>query len=185
MLQDLRAMLTLPATVKREQSLSLEAQVKTQGREEGTAGAYAFLTHTPAAQALGLNAALQNSTTAATATTTTTPGPGKANPLSTNTEFALAQLPALKALLSELRPKIAAMSHDARHYVKEGEKQRERRLYVESQTRNVLERRGVSIEESGVEPLGRRIGSEELMALEGIVDDLARGDGGVGESADD
>ena len=181
MLQDLRAMLTLPATDKREQSLSLEAQGKTQGREEGTAGAYAFLTHAPAAQALGLNAALQNSTTA---TTATTPGPVKANPLSTNTEFALAQLPALKALLSELRPKIAAMSHDARHAVKEGETQRERRLYVESQTRKVLERRGISIEESGAEPLGRRVGSEELMALEGIAHDLARSDG-VGESVDE
>jgi kinetochore protein Mis12/MTW1 len=179
MLQDLRSMLTLPATVKREQSLSSEAQTKTQGKDEGMTGAYAFLTHTPAAQALGLNAALQNSTT------TTTPGLVKANSLSTNTEFALAQLPALKTLLSELRPKIEAMSHDTKIDIKEGETQRERRLYVESQTRKVLERRGISIEEGGVmDPLGRRVGSEELKALEGIVDELTRGNSHVGESVD-
>lgn len=180
MLQDLRAMLTLPATTKRDQPLSPEAQTKTQGRDEEMAGAYTFLTHTPAAQALGLNVALQNSTTA------TTSGSVKANSLSTNTEFALAQIPALKALLSELRPKIAAMSNDTRPEAKEGETQRKRRLYVESQTRKVLERRGISIEEGGVmEPLERRVGSEELKALEGIVDDLAQDGGRVGERVND
>ena len=177
MLQDLRAMLALPATIKRDQSLLPETQAKTH---EETAGAYAFLTHTPAAQDLGLNVALQSSTTAEMTC------PVKANSLSTNTEFALTQLPALQALLSELRPKIAALSQDIGAGVRESETQRERRSYVESQTKKVLERRGISIGEGdGVEQLGRRIGSEELMALEGIVDGLVRGGGGVSEGVDE
>ena len=177
MLQDLRAMLTLPATIKREQLLLPETKTKTHD----TAGAFAFLTNTPAAQALGLSVALQNSTASAT------PTPAKANSLSTNTEFTLAQLPALKALLSELRPKVIAMSQSVEADVRESETQRERRSYVESQTKKVLERKGISIGEGGgVEQLGRRIGSEELKALEGIVDSLDRGGGGsVSETVDE
>lgn len=172
MLRELRVMLALPTTVKREQSLSLKTQDKAQGTGGETAGAYAFLTQTPAAQVLGMNTAIQNSTMAATHV------PVKANSLSTNTEFALTQLPALKALLSELRPKIAAASQDTSAGARESGVQRERRLYVESQTRKVLERRGISIGEGGgTEQLGRRIGSEELRALEGIVDGLDWGGG--------
>lgn len=159
LLQQLRALMAPATGVKTEHLDSPDA--KMAGKED-TDGAYAFLTHSTSAQALGITPL----------PSTTTPKAAQANPLSTNTSFTLSQLPALKALLADLRPKLSDTSLGA----SEPEAARERRLYLEAQTRKVLERRGIAIGEGAVaEGLGRRIGSGELAALEGIVEGLDRG----------
>lgn len=157
LLQQLRALMVPPTGMKTEHLDSPD--IKTAGKDDAN-GAYSFLTHTTSAQALGI----------APLPTTTTPKAPQANPLSTNTSFTLSQLPALKALLADLRPKLSNTSFRA----SESEAAWERRLYLETQTRRVLERRGIAIGEngSGGEGVGRRVGSEELAALEGIVEGL-------------
>jgi kinetochore protein Mis12/MTW1 len=71
--------------------------------------------------------------------------------------------------LDDLRPKLAGLGGEAG--AKESEQARERRIYIEKQTRKVLEKRGVEIGNESVE-LGRRVPPEELAALEGIVDGM-------------
>jgi kinetochore protein Mis12/MTW1 len=53
---------------------------------------------------------------------------------------------------------------------------RERKVYVESQSKRILERRGVDTRD-GVEGVweGRRVGAEEVKGLEGLVKGLGRG----------
>ncbi|KAK5013661.1 Mis12 protein-domain-containing protein [Cryomyces antarcticus] len=124
---------------------------------------FAFLTSTPAAKPLGV------STTTAR------------NPLTQNTTFALAQLPALRNLLASLRPKLTALP-DA----PVGDEETvagERRAYIESQTRRHLERRGVDLDAEDSVGQGRRIGPEEVRAIEAIVGALRR-DEQAGAGAD-
>ncbi|KAJ9638302.1 hypothetical protein H2201_008582 [Coniosporium apollinis] len=105
---------------------------------DGThAGAFAFLSSTPAARTLGVS----------TAAAMPTPPPEGASiqtqaPLTTPAAFALAQLPALRQLLTSLRPRIASLGVGADDEGVGGV----RRGYIEAQTRRVLERRGVGIE---------------------------------------
>lgn len=133
-----------------------------------TMGAYAFLTHTPSVQALGMSPI-------STFTLPANNAQSKSRRLTTNTSFTLSQLPALKALLAELRPKLASVL-DMSVAAPESAAARERRLYLENQTRRALERSGVAIGEGGgsAEGPGRRVGSEELAALEGIVEGMER-----------
>jgi len=160
LLVQLRA-LVVPRDVKSEQMSSPSAP---GGGEKDTAGAFAFLTHTPAAQSLGVMPVQSNPAA----------NGSKADALSTNTSFALSQLPALTALLAELRPKLPSVSNTSVP-APENEAARERRLYIETQSRKILERRGIAIGESGTEQFGRRIGSDALAALEGIVEGFDRG----------
>jgi len=99
--------------------------------------------------------------------------PGETGPLATNTSFALSQLPALRSLLDELRPKLGALG-DAQAAATESHSARERRLYLNSQTKKVLERQGVELGASA-EGLGRRVQGDELAALEKIADGLSAG----------
>ncbi|TID17973.1 Mis12-domain-containing protein [Venturia nashicola] len=124
-----------------------------------TTGTFSFLTNTPSAQSLGI----------APITSSASPSKTISTPLETNTSFTLTQLPALKALLNDLRPKLAELGGDAA--VKESEQAKERRIYIENQTRKVLEKRGVEIGDEAVE-MGRRVPPEELAALEGIVEGM-------------
>ena len=89
--------------------------------------------------------------------------------LSTNTNFAVSQLPALKALLSELRPKLAALEDannnaaTARDELKE-----ERRGYIEQRTRSHLQRNGAKLPDQSAAVSGRRVDSKEVQALEKV-----------------
>jgi kinetochore protein Mis12/MTW1 len=53
---------------------------------------------------------------------------------------------------------------------------KERKVYLESQSKRILERRGVDTKD-GVEGVweGRRVGAEEVRGLEGLVQVLGRG----------
>ncbi|KAF2396368.1 hypothetical protein EJ06DRAFT_585251 [Trichodelitschia bisporula] len=87
----------------------------------------------------------------------------------TNTAFVLAQVPALRVLVDELRARVGVF-RDAGE-ASEGLESRERRAYVEMQARRALERRG------GVGPEGgRRGGEEEVRALEGVLENMEEGE---------
>lgn len=127
-----------------------------------------------------------------------------ATPLSTTTAFALSQLPAMKALLSELRPALHTLSspHSPASFYpdpnlsNEGREdakswRRQRVEYVESQTRRLHENvRGLELGPQGAvrdgewQEEGRRVGRAEVEALERVVG-LVGGGGVGGEEMDE
>ncbi|OCT49773.1 Mis12 domain protein [Cladophialophora carrionii] len=93
----------------------------------------------------------------------------QAQSLTTNTHFAISQLPALQTLLTELRPKLAALKH-ARINVDSAkdELKEERRDYIEQRTRSHLRRNGEDLQEQSAAIAGKRVESEEVQALENV-----------------
>ena len=158
-LEHLRSLVS-PASksLKSEQSSS-------STKQQGASGALSFLTHSHSAEALGVTSIPTDSTSTHVAT----------GPLETNTSFTLSQLPALRALLDDLRPKLETLGISSAG-AREDDATRERRLYVESQTRKALERRGVEIV-SETDTTDRRVGPDELAALESITEGLGGGSG--------
>ncbi|KAF1986307.1 Mis12-domain-containing protein [Aulographum hederae CBS 113979] len=149
-------------------------------------GAFSFLTSIPAAQTLGLKPILSTTTTTSA---NTNPSQSSQGPLAQNTAFALSQLPALRTLLATLRPALTSLpskrlcdGDDAG-----GGAERERREYIETQTMRILERRGIDVKAGvgAVEGMGRRVGIEEVGALEGVVGAFGRrGDGAEEQGGD-
>jgi len=87
-------------------------------------------------------------------------------PLTTNTKFALSQLPALKSSLVDLKAKLATLkdvqltTDSAKDELKE-----ERRQYIEQRTKSHLERNGQAASDSG--PFsGKQTDAAEVEALE-------------------
>jgi kinetochore protein Mis12/MTW1 len=121
-----------------------------------------------------------------------------ATPLSTTAAFALSQLPAMKALLADLRPALKTLSSPHAHAPDpnlsaagqgDGKSWREQRLeYVELQTRRLHENvRGLELGPQGAvrdgewQEEGRRVGRVEVEALERVVGFV----GGNGEEMDE
>ena len=94
-------------------------------------------------------------------------------PLTTNTTFILSQLPALKALLEQLRPKLASLPKAGEGTAVFDTKRAERNAYIDGRTRLHLERNGelggAAGEGHGVVK-GRRVEREEVKALESVVE---------------
>ena len=106
--------------------------------------------------------------------------------LAQNTQFTLSQVPALQALLARLRPRLASLPRSELRGVKsEAGDARER--YLTAQSARAMERRGVGGGDAGAgavagaEGLGRRVGGEEVRALEGVVGALGGRVGGGDE----
>lgn len=108
-------------------------------------------------------------------------------PISTTTSFTLSQLPALKALLQNLRPRLKELaSGDGKEgLVGEEEKswRRERLEFIEKETRRHLENvRGLELGEQGEvrdgewQGEGRRLGKGEVEDLERVVGLVSGGD---------
>lgn len=110
------------------------------------------------------------------------PSSSKSTPLSTTTQFALSQLPALKALLAQLRPAMqtlakesAVVPRDPNRTEQERSFRGERLDYVESQTKRQLELRGVELDAQGKvrdgdwQSEGRQPGKGEVESLERVV----------------
>jgi kinetochore protein Mis12/MTW1 len=96
------------------------------------------------------------------------------SPLTTNTNFILSQLPALRAMLTQLRPKLSTLPKSAEEMDLESKKD-ERREYIESRIRMHLERAGEpAISDGGAVIEGRKIKSYEAQALETIAGILNR-----------
>ena len=92
-----------------------------------------------------------------------------AQSLTTNTNFAFSQLPALKSLLVELRPKLAALKDvDIGATSAKDELKEERRGYIEQRTRSHLQRNGGDAQEPMAAVAGKRAESEEVLAMEKI-----------------
>ncbi|KAL4873808.1 hypothetical protein BDV12DRAFT_192250 [Aspergillus spectabilis] len=122
-----------------------------------------FLTSSPAAQQLRVGVST---------------GPNKQHtPLTTNTTFILSQLPALQAMLQELRPKLATLPKSGLVVDKES-KSDERREYIESRIRLHLERSGqLPVGNDGSSTIvGRKMGISEAQALEAVTSMLTQAD---------
>jgi kinetochore protein Mis12/MTW1 len=163
----LRALLQPNSAAKREPRTSNSPAEQTNGTGIGNAP-FAFLTHTPAAQALGVQPLPQASNA--------TSGPRA--PLETHTKFTTSQLPYLRQLLSSLQPHLAttALPTSTSSTKNVDEMTKERKVYLESQSKRILERRGVDTKD-GVEGVwdSRRVGAEEVRGLEGLVQVMERG----------
>lgn len=115
---------------------------------------FSFLTSTPSAKALGLSnsgSALQS--------------------ITTNTKFALSQVPALRSLLADLRPRLASLQSSAtKSDSGRAARTDERSEYIEQRTRLHLQRHGesASVDDSGIS--GKRVEPEEIEALEKVAD---------------
>ncbi|KAB2577588.1 putative mis12 domain protein [Lasiodiplodia theobromae] len=118
----------------------------------------AFLASAPAAQNLGIS--LPTDGTAALP---------RHEPLRQNTAFALSQLPALRQILQNLRPKIAALG-TAGGAGPESEFAKQRSEYVEKRTKRIMERKGMDVGsgEGSSEGLGRRMLPEEVKGMEAV-----------------
>ncbi|KAL1953129.1 hypothetical protein VTO42DRAFT_3564 [Malbranchea cinnamomea] len=96
--------------------------------------------------------------------------PPSHTPLTTNTTFILSQLPALRALVEQLRPKLATLPK-AGGNSELNAKRAERKEYIDSRTRLHLQRMGdlsgTAGDGPGVVP-GRRVASEEVKELENV-----------------
>ncbi|OAL39035.1 hypothetical protein AYO20_01786 [Fonsecaea nubica] len=89
--------------------------------------------------------------------------------LTTNTKFAVSQLPALKSLLAELRPKLALLKDTDKNISSaKDELKEERRGYIEQRTRSHLERHGEASGEDSTVLSGKRVDREEVQALENV-----------------
>lgn len=90
-------------------------------------------------------------------------------PLTTNTTFTLSQLPALRALLADLRPKLASLqSADYGLKTARDERRQERRDYIEQRTRMHLERNALAHADNAMSVNGRKVDPEEVEALEKV-----------------
>jgi kinetochore protein Mis12/MTW1 len=132
-----------------------------------------------------------------------------ATPLSTTTAFALSQLPAMKSLLSDLRPSLHTLSSPLPTLTSDpnlassdpatssslgpGTTWRQQRLeYIETQTRRLHENvRGLELGPQGAvrdgewQEEGRRVGMGEVEALERVVGLIGGGEGRTGNEMDE
>ncbi|KAF2034100.1 Mis12 domain-containing protein [Setomelanomma holmii] len=163
----LRALLQPAIAPKREPRNSTSPAKATNGTENGAP--FAFLTHTPAAQALGVQPLPQ-------ASVASTAAPESRTPLTTHTSFTTSQLPYLRQLLSSLKPHLPTTALPTSTNKNSDELSRERKVYLESQSKRILEKRGVDTKD-GVEGAweGRRPGAEEVRGLEALAQGLGRG----------
>lgn len=163
----LRALLQ-PSSAPKRESRNSTSPAKPSNDADAIAP-FAFLTHTPAAQSLGLQALPQSSNATAESRT----------PLTTHTTFTTSQLPYLRQLLSSLQPHLATTALPTSGSTKNSEElSRERKIYLESQSKRILERRGVDTKD-GVEGVweGSKVGAEEVRGLEALVGSISRGKG--------
>ena len=111
-----------------------------------------FLTKSHSAHALGLSASSADQ-----------------QPLTTNTKFAMSQLPALRAALADLRPRLATLQATKQETAKDEQRQ-ERRDYIEQRTKVQLDKIGHTRMEDADAMSGRKIDKDEVEALERAAD---------------
>lgn len=97
------------------------------------------------------------------------------NPLTVHSEFAVSNLPALRTLVDELRPKLDNLRQGGVKVDWESRRE-DRRAYIEGRVRKIV-REGAEGEEAG----GTRVGLEEAVGLETVVEGLRRGKNADGD----
>ncbi|KAJ4309743.1 hypothetical protein N0V94_008790, partial [Neodidymelliopsis sp. IMI 364377] len=130
---------------RQTQDLKRESTSPTRPAAQEPSGAtFAFLTHTPAAQSLGIQPLPQTSTS----TSTTTATKPTTTPLATHTSFTTSHLPYLRQLLANLKPHLPTTALPSSNtHGSSNDQTRERKIYLESQSKRILERRGVDTKE--------------------------------------
>ncbi|KAI4118201.1 MAG: hypothetical protein LQ338_007442 [Usnochroma carphineum] len=118
----------------------------------------AFLVSHPAATSLGLSFRQ----------------PSK-DPLTTNTQFFISQLPALRQALAELKPRLKSLPEKIGDVDWESRRE-ERRAYIEGRVRKVVDGLGGGGGGDGDGMKGVRVGREEVRDLEGVVGAVGRGE---------
>ncbi|KAL6720580.1 hypothetical protein ACLMJK_002504 [Lecanora helva] len=100
-----------------------------------------------------------------------TPSSTESRPLTTNAQSAASQLPALKELVAQLRPKVQDLREGAGQKIDLENKREERRAYIESNVRRVA---GKAVS-NGEEIRGEVRGREEVDGLEDAIKGMERG----------
>jgi kinetochore protein Mis12/MTW1 len=140
----------LSRQLKHEQSRNEAILRQLRGLRDGeAAGNLNFMTESAGANAMNVSPDKQN--------------------LTTNATFTMSQLPALKALLVELRPKLAALQalSTTTSTAKE-EIRQERREYIEQRTKAHIERYGGTSSDDAAAVPGRPLDTEEILAMEKV-----------------
>lgn len=176
-IQRLRALLQPSEPLKREPRNSTSPTKANRANKDAP---FAFLTQTPAAQDLGVQALPLPSNGPLIANDM-----GTRTPLTIHTTFTTSELPHLRQLLASLKPHLATKALPTRSDGEKEELARQRKIYIESQSKRVLERRGINTSD-GVDGAveGQRVRSEEVRGLESIVQGLGRGKEHDGDAMD-
>jgi kinetochore protein Mis12/MTW1 len=88
-------------------------------------------------------------------------------PITTNTNFALSQLPALRALLADLRPRLASLQSSTTGIESvRAERREERREYIEQRAKLHLERHPEGALVHGSAVAGKRVQPEEVEGVD-------------------
>ena len=96
-------------------------------------------------------------------------------PLSQNLQYAIAQLPALRELLAQLKTSLSSLPAARQTRLDESSLEAKRRGYINAQSRRALDKRGVDDSGRGGEAIagaGRRVAAEEVQGLESVVQAL-------------
>lgn len=99
-----------------------------------------------------------------------------AQPLSQNLQYAIAQLPALRELLAQLKESLTSLPTARQARQGENSMEAKRRGYINAQSRRALERRGVDVSSQEGEAVAsgrRRIAADEVQGLESVVQAMA------------
>nr|POE72993.1 kinetochore-associated protein mtw1 [Quercus suber] len=105
-----------------------------------------------------------------------------AQPLTQNVQYALAQLPALRQLLAQLKVSLQTLPN-ARHTEENLDSaDARRRQYLDTQSKRAVTKRGIDTDSASKVTSGRRTGRDEVEALETIVQALG---GAGGDTAGD
>ncbi|KAF2673163.1 hypothetical protein BT63DRAFT_410201 [Microthyrium microscopicum] len=118
-------------------------------------GPFAFLTSGAASEHLHVGSVVEHR-------------PTSAGPLETNLSFAISQLPALRELLADLRPQLSQLATTTDQAASESETARQRRAYVEAQSKRAVERQGLATDNGALDALGRVVTVDELASLEAL-----------------
>jgi kinetochore protein Mis12/MTW1 len=98
-------------------------------------------------------------------------------PLSQNLQYAIAQLPALRVLLAQLKTSLSSLPAARQVRLDENSMEAKRRGYINAQSRRAMEKRGVDVGGQGSEVgRGRRVAAEEVQGLESVVQAMGGAD---------
>jgi kinetochore protein Mis12/MTW1 len=98
-------------------------------------------------------------------------------PLSQNLQYAIAQLPALRELLAQLKTSLSSLPAARQVRLDENSVEAKRRGYINAQSRRAMEKRGVDVGGHSSEAgRGRRVAAEEVQGLESVVQAMGGAD---------
>jgi kinetochore protein Mis12/MTW1 len=98
-------------------------------------------------------------------------------PLSQNLQYAIAQLPALRELLAQLKTSLSSLPAARQVRLDENSMEVKRRGYITAQSRRAMEKRGVDVGgQSSEVGRGRRVAAEEVQGLESVVQAMGGAD---------